>query len=248
MKKMAAGLFLALFVIALSPAHATTYYGGFEDTTGGSSDYDYNDLVFSVSGTNLVLNMGTGTSWYPETAADLNDSGTPFWNNNSYDSPSAHDNIGYCIYGGPSGSCGGHAAIDPTGDFLAASSSPSGSANNVTFSLPSGMTTATIILGITADTDELGWYNLSAPGTIFWFTSGTDNFTPTGTFGLAGCNDWTGSSCGDTPFRSVTSADISQFAFFGPAPVTTPEPGTFAMLGLGLLGLVGLMRRKALQN
>jgi hypothetical protein len=242
MKRLVLGLLLAIFVLALSPARATTYVGGFEDTVGGDSDY--NDVVFSLTGSSLVLNMGPGTTWYAETPADLNNSGTPFWNNFSGDPPGNSNNIGYCVYGG---GCDGQTAIDPTGDFLAASSTPSKSANDVTFST-SGQTTETFILGITADTDELGWYNISSPGTIHWFTGGTNNFTPTGDFGLAGCNDWTGSRCGDTPFLSVTSAPTSQFAFFGPAPVSTPEPSTLAMLGFGLMGLFGLGRRKALQS
>jgi hypothetical protein len=240
MKKMIVGLFLGMFVIALSPLHASTYFGGFEDTVGG--DYDYNDVVFSLSGTGLTLNS-SGT-WYPESAVTLGTSGTPFWNHASGDGPNY--NVGYCIYGG--GTCNGGTALDAGADFLA--SSTMGSVNDVTFTPVSS--TATVILGITADSDEIGWYLASSPGTINWI-SGTDSFTPGGTFGLVGCNDWTGSRCADNPFYSQTvdgnnGDTISHFAFFGPAPTATPEPGTLAMVGLGLLGLVGLGRRKALQS
>ena len=38
MKRFLLALFLSLFVIALMPVHADTYYGGYEDTVGG--DYD----------------------------------------------------------------------------------------------------------------------------------------------------------------------------------------------------------------
>jgi hypothetical protein len=137
--------------------------------------------------------------------------------------------------------------LDAGADFLA--SRTMGSVNDVTFTPVSS--TATVILGITADSDEIGWYLASSPGTINWI-SGTDSFTPGGTFGLVGCNDYSAAGgCGDNPFYSQTvdgnnGDTISHFAFFGPVP--TPEPGTLAMVGLGLLGLVGLGRRRALQN
>jgi hypothetical protein len=239
MKKLVLGLFLGLFVIALSPAHATTYYGGFEDTVGG--DYDYNDVVFSLAGTGLTLN--SSASWNAESTVTLGTSGTPFWNHASADGPK--DNVGYCIYGG--GGCNGGTAIDAGAAFLATSTG--GSANDVTFSPTSS--TASVILSITADSDEIGWYDVSSPSTIHWI-GGSDAFTPGGAFGLVGCNDWTGSSCAGTDFYSVTSSGnggdtVSHFAFFGPS-VSTPEPGEMAMVGLGLLGLVGLRRRKALQS
>ena len=238
MKRLVFGLFLGIFVIALSPAHATTYLGGFEDTVGG--DYDYNDIVFSLSGSGLVLDSN-GT-WYAQSAATLGTSGTPFWNHASGDGP--QDNVGYCVYGG--GNCNGGIALDAGADFLASSSK--GSVNDVTFTPVTS--TASVILGITADSDEIGWFLTSSPGTINWITSSTP-FTPGGTFGLVGCNDWTGSRCIGNEFYSVTADGngndpISHFAFFGPAPVATPEPGAIAMLGFGLLGLVGLRRRSAL--
>src|ERR1700722_17928395 len=123
MKKQILGLFLGLFVIALIPAHADTYYGGFEDTVGG--DYDYNDLVFSLSGAGLTLNS-SGT-WYGESTATLGTSGTPFWNHASGDGP--NDNIGYCMYGG--GNCNGGTALDAGGYFLARSTK--GAVKNRTF-------------------------------------------------------------------------------------------------------------------
>ncbi len=243
MKRFLSGLFLSLFVIALMPVHADTYYGGYEDTVGG--DYDYNDLVFSLSGAGLVLNS-SGT-WYPESAATLGTSGTPFWNHSSFDGPNY--NVGYCIYGG--GSCNGGAALDSGANFLA--SSTKGSVNDVTFT--PGSSTATVILGIAADKNELGWFLTSDPTAINWIggVGGSDSFTPGGTFGLVGCNDWTGSSCAGTEFFSVTSDgnggdSTSHFAFFGPAAVATPEPGTLGLVGSGLLALVGLRRRKVLQS
>jgi hypothetical protein len=112
-----------------------------------------------------------------------------------------------------------------------------------------------VILGITADKNELGWFLTSDASAIHWIggVGGSDSFTPGGTFGLVGCNDWTGSSCAGTEFFSVTSDgnggdSASHFAFFGPAPVAAPEPGTLGLVGFGLLGLVGLRRRQVLQS
>ena len=62
------------------PALASTYYGGFEDFKGG--DYDYNDIVFTVSGNGLTLNTSDGR-WYSKPT--LGTGGVPFWNNASYD-------------------------------------------------------------------------------------------------------------------------------------------------------------------
>jgi hypothetical protein len=242
MKRLVLGLFLGLFVIALMPVHADTYFGGYEDTVNG--DYDYNDLVFSLSGTALTLNS-SGT-WYSESAATLGTSGTPFWNHSSFDG--SNYNVGYCVYGG--GHCNGGAALDSGADFLA--SGTKGSVNDVTFT--PGSATATVILGIAADKNELGWFLTSDPSAIHWIgaAGSSDSFTPGGTFGLVGCNNWTGSRCAGTEFFSVTSDgnggdSASHFAFFGPAPVAAPEPGTLGLVGLGLLGLIG-MRRQILQS
>jgi hypothetical protein len=89
-----------------SPAFATTYYGGFEDTSGSGADYDYNDLIFSVTATDLTLHPATG-QWVNQSAAGaLNTgagaaglAGTPFWNNSSLDGAGGM-NVGFAIYGG----------------------------------------------------------------------------------------------------------------------------------------------------
>ena len=96
----------ALILLSV-PAWAATYYGGFEDTIGG--DYDFNDIVFKITGATLVTTTG---SFFGDTAAALlasNDSGSPFWNNTSFDPDTAHDNVGYCVYGDATdpGTCGG---------------------------------------------------------------------------------------------------------------------------------------------
>ncbi len=75
-----------------------------------------------------TLNGATGT---------LGLNGTPFWNNDSQDG--ANDNVGFCIYGGPAGSCKGNAALDPSADFIAAANTKTGSANNITFTDAGGV-------------------------------------------------------------------------------------------------------------
>ncbi len=99
----------ALFLLGSATwANASTFYGGFEDTIQG--DYDYNDIVFSLSGDGLTLNSLTG-QWNQKPV--LGTSGTPFWNHSSFDG--SKYNVGYCIYGG--GNCG--AALDSNANYLA---------------------------------------------------------------------------------------------------------------------------------
>ena len=105
---------LAIAAFGLASASASTIYGGFEDTVGG--DYDYNDLVFSLSGDSLALHS-TGTYFAKPAVLNstgaMGQNGTPFWNNVSADGP--NENIGYCIYVG----CSGAAAINPNVKYLA---------------------------------------------------------------------------------------------------------------------------------
>lgn len=210
-------------------ASTTTIYGGFEDTTGSGSDYDYNDLVFSISGNGLTLNS-TG-QWFNPSGLVLGTSGSPFWNNASSDGPNY--NIGYCMYGG--GSCNGGVALDSNGDYLATSTG--GSVNDVYFSLPSvgsGVDT-TITLSISADTDTLGWALVSNPTVVHALGGvGSYSFTPGGNFELVGIVN------GSTDYYSDSGSGVSQFAFFA----STPEPSSFMLLGSSLLGAAGMLRRR----
>src|SRR5438445_12419039 len=96
----------AAALLLTSPVFATTYYGGFEDVGGSGGDYDYNDLIFSLTGTNLTLNTATGVWFNRASAGVLNTNaganglaGTPFWNNSSLDGAGGR-NVGFAIYGG----------------------------------------------------------------------------------------------------------------------------------------------------
>lgn len=238
---------LALLLTVPSWADTVTYYGGFEDSING--DYDYNDLVYSISGNGLTLNQSGGV-WSPEPA--LNTSGNPFWDRLSFDGPNY--NVGYCIYGG--GSCG--AGLDPSANYLATPSG--GSVDNVWFSV-SGTVDASVYFKIAGDSNVLGWALVSDPTDIHWVNSsstetGSFSFTPTGNFILVANNS--GGSGGLTFYSDVADGGTtdsndsgyydSHFAFFGNTSTPVPEPGSMVLMGTALLGLSVLLRRRSRQQ
>ncbi len=219
-----------------SPVFGSTYFVGFEDTKGG--DYDYNDMVFSLSGNSLTLN--SSASYYNQPT--LGTSGTPFWNNASYDQPSGTYNVGYCIYGG--GACNKGVALDPGAQFLASDpTSHTGSANDVTFSV-NGNVNANIQVEVAAATSELGYYLTADPTHAFHALTGSSSnvysFTPGGNFGLVEKVSTLG-----TMYYSQTALgtqdNVSHFAFFS---TPAPEPGMMGLMGGGLVGVAALLRRK----
>gem|GEM_PF-3106435 len=223
-----------------SPVFATTYLGGFEDTAGSSSDYDYNDLVFSLSGSSLSLHTTAGKWLTAPSISSLNTQwgtpstlGTPFWNNPSWDGSGGYS-IGSCVYGG--GACNGGVGLMKGALYLATPSG--GSVNDVYFS-SSNSVAETVTLSIAATTSTLGWELVSGVGGAHYFASGVQSasFNPGGDFYLIASN----ARSGLTYASNAASADgLSHMAFFTPSP----EPSTIGLLGMGLMGAGLVYRRK----
>ena len=218
-----------------TPIFGSTYFGGLEDMNG--LDYDYNDLIFSLSGSSLNLNTATG-KWFDEPT--LGTSAMPFWNRSSLDG--VNYNIGYCMYGG--GSCNGATALDPGAKYLADSTSVTGSTNDVTFTAR-GQVLLNVDMEVTAGKNKIGWYSVATPSVVNWLnpnaTNGTFSFDPGGQFGLVG-----GNNMGSKYFSQAslgTQDVVSHFAFFDP-PASVPEPGTTGLLGLSLIGCAWFLRRQ----
>jgi hypothetical protein len=179
----------AAVTLLTSPTFATTYWGGFEDTSGSGADYDYNDLVFQITGTNLTLHTTTGVWFNQASAGVLNTgagaaglAGTPFWNNSSLDGAGGR-NVGFAIYGG--GVINGGAALAPGYQYLATATGAS--VNDVFFSV-SGDVSEQVPISITSATDSLGW-QLASGGAIHLFSSCVQvsvTFTTGGDFILIG--------------------------------------------------------------
>jgi PEP-CTERM motif-containing protein len=224
------------------PLFGSTYYGGLEDWKAG--DYDYNDIVFSLTGSNLTVHS-TSAQWY--SAPALGTSGAPFWNHSSGDGPL--DNVGYCIYGG--GKCNGGVALDPTAKYLATSAiSPTGSANDVSFTA-TGQVVIDVALRITVAHDNIGWYSLSEPSEINWLNAGSRNgsfsFNPGGAFGLVAGNTYYTFYSQD---QYGSQDNVSHFAFFDPPSAVAPEPGALGLIGLALIGtrLIALRRKQRISS
>ena len=209
------------------------YYVGMEDAIGG--DYDYNDLIFSLTGSSTVTLEGDSTSaLFPPVSTVTPTSAPPaFWNNNSGDG--AGVNFGQCLYNNPT-ACNGPFA--PTASYLA----ESGTQTSSQFYFAGGGTiTLNLLANITANANDITGLEWCLEGTTtcssITFTAGIATFTPTGNFDLALNN---GSATFDSNLSNfVADGGIDHFA----VAVGTPEPGTLAVVGTVLVGL-GILRRR----
>jgi hypothetical protein len=234
-------IFGIVTLLATPPVFGTTYWGGFEDNYGSFADYDYNDLVFSITGTSLSLQTSTG-SWFNKTSAGVLNTasggagpvGTPFWNNASQDGAGGL-NIGWCVWGG--GACNGGAGLSPSAQYLATSTG--GAVNDVFFSTM-GAVSEEVTLSTAADINALGWELVSGVGGAHLFASGVQGpvtFTPGGDFVLIG----------DVMQVARFSSDIaapdgvSHFAFF---TANAPEPSTVTLIAFAFLASACIFRKQ----
>jgi hypothetical protein len=225
-----------LFAIAALPAFATTftapaYYVGIEDHIGG--DYDYNDLIFTLTGAGLQLTSTNGSLNAPVVP---NNDATPFWDRASQDG--AGRNYGNCLYTPSVNNCAG-SPIDPTAEYLAG---PGGVSTDFSFTA-SGTVNLVYDIRFAGDVGNLLWCNGGGCTAITFSPNspgGTASFDSTlgggGTFWFRFVDVTTGG----TTFNSNTVGGINNFA----VSAAVPEPATFALVGGILLGLGGIGWRR----
>ncbi len=146
--------------------------------------------VLTLSSSAMFADTVTGTGaasnqmWQTWTASQANASGTPYWNNTSWDG--ANKNVGNCL---TSTNCG---LTAPPGALPYLGQANGQAFSNFYFTGSSMPVTATLQAEITAASayDYFGWYNVQNPGQsgiIFSPNSGvgaTVTFTPTAQYGL----------------------------------------------------------------
>jgi hypothetical protein len=218
MKALLATVFLALTVSA-SPI--TQYMVGYEDTTGHSSDNDFNDLMVSGNGITLYQLGGVWSNLTP--AVSLANSGTPFWDHVSYDGN--FDNFGDCLQGLGTGVCSTPVNDDHL-QYLATLFG--GKVDNVWFT---GTGTISLLGGISADPDKIGVCGVGLFGgcttTIEWLTGSTLNV------GIVGPWEFVAYNGSAYSYSDPTFQQAGDFAFARGTEM--PEPGGLLLMGLGLL-------------
>jgi hypothetical protein len=146
-------------------------------------------LLFA--GTSLVLadtvtvpGQNPNLIWQNWTTAQLNDSGTPFWNHASFDG--ARRNIGDCLTS--TAACG---VTNPPGALPYLGTSSGAAFSQFYFNGSGGSVTATFAGGITASSNDIfGWYNIANPSQLNVIFAGgatvgqTVTFTPSAQYGL----------------------------------------------------------------
>jgi hypothetical protein len=255
-----AGAILPSSALATSYS-AGTYYVGVEDTStpcGISSDCDYNDLIFSMSGTGLTA-FSSGVLYNP--IPDPNNDGTPFWNHPSSDS--AHSNFGNCLYSsGANNTCttSGASAAPLAATALYLAGSDAGESSVIFYFSSTSRVSVSFLMSIADDPDRNDLYWCPAgtavtggPGVNCHQigingSSNSATFSPGGAFDLVlygplHGDDTVGPYDSDTSVAGVVNASTDHFAL-ALDPAAVPEPATLALVGLTLAGLGAFRLRK----
>jgi hypothetical protein len=252
-------LSVTLATLAVSPMGAATiginspsntYYVGVEDATHG--DYDYNDLIFSITSNKTLTLEGQYGSGYQQSSqpslyaplTTASNNGTPFWNNTSLDGP--FSNFGECMYdNGVHNTCTG-SAFEPTASYLAGHGSSQGSVDFYFDPSHNATITISLLANIAANGNDKTDLYYCPEGSAFGCTqinlgsSNTFSFVPSGNFDLELRNGGNSFYDSDTSVHGDSDPDVNHFA----VAVGTPEPATFALVGGALAGL-GILRRRA---
>jgi hypothetical protein len=223
------------FMLADTAAADSIIVGGIEDhagTTAIEGHGDYNDLVFDMAGNISVISPQAGFNAL--TLNLVNESGTIFWDQHSYDG--VDYNFGYCATGwgnctvqgpppGPLDYLAGQGGVAPLSELFQASGA-------VTMSLLSENTS-----NVAGNT--LGWYDPANPTVLHQILAGPDGpgasavFTPSQIFALYSSNgkgQFYSSVASDNQDESLTQ---QHFALLQTPPI--PEPGTGRLAGFVLV-------------
>jgi hypothetical protein len=223
---------LALPVLTAGPVTADSIVvGGLEDHPGNNlfeGSGDYNDLIFSMVGSISVVAPSSGQ--FALNVGDVNESGSVFWDNNSYDG--SDTNFGYCALTG--GTCiAGHSSSVP---FNYVATAGGGAPVSELFQA-TGAITIMLLAEETSNynVNTLGWYDPTNPTVLHQIFAGTDSagavvtFIPTGTFALYSSN-----GVGQF-YSSMASDDVNESTtqqHFALVEGVLPEPGTGELAGV----------------